>query len=81
MADAVLKLPSLTKPEDASTQIGTQDLFRDGHDQSVIGKTMLGIPLADLSGDQRLGHEHEIPDKTCQEKEKVGPIGFEPMAC
>ena len=30
VADAVLKLPFLGKREDAGTQIGTQDLFREG---------------------------------------------------
>ena len=73
IADAVLKLPSLAKSKDTSTQIGTHDLFREGHDLSATGKTMLGIPLLDLSEDQQLRHENEIPDKTGQEKEKSGP--------
>ena len=54
VADAVLKLPFLSKPKDTSTQIGTQDLFRVGHDLSGVDTTLAGIPLLDLSGNEQV---------------------------
>ena len=57
VVDAVLKLPFLGKREDTSTQIGTQDLFREGRDLSTADTTVPGIPLLDLSVNEQLGHE------------------------
>jgi integrase len=79
VADAVLKLPFLTKPKDTSTQIGTQDLFREGHDLSATGTTVAGIPLLDLSGNEQLGREKESPVQTGQNLEIVRGTGFEPV--
>ena len=73
VADAVLKLPSLTKSKDSGTQIGTHDLFRERQDLSTTGKTVPGVPLLDLSENQQLGHENVGPDKTSQEGSKSGP--------
>ena len=79
VADAVLKLPFLSKPKDTSTQIGTQDLFREGHDLSTAGTTVAGIPLLDLSGNEQLGRENESPVQTGQNLEMVRGTGFEPV--
>jgi integrase len=79
VADAVLKLPFLSKPKDTSTQIGTQDLFREGHDLSATGTTVAGIPLLDLSGNEQLGREKESPVQTGQNLEMVRGTGFEPV--
>ncbi len=79
VADAVLKLPYLGKRKDAGTQIGTQDLFREGHDLSSTGTTVPGIPLVDLSGNEQLGHEKSSLDQTGQNLEMVRDTGFEPV--
>ena len=79
VADAVLKLPFLGKREATGTQIGTQNLFREGHDLSATGTTVAGIPLLDLSGNEQLGHENESPVQTGQNLEMVRGTGFEPV--
>jgi integrase len=79
VADAVLKLPFLGKREATSTQIGTQNLFRKGHDLSAAGTTLAGIPLLDLSENEQLGHEKESPVQTGQNLEMVRGTGFEPV--
>ncbi len=79
VADAVLKLPFLANPKASGTQIGTQDLFRAGHDLSNTGTTVAGIPLLDLSGNEQLGHEKESPVQTGQTLEMVRGTGFEPV--
>jgi integrase len=79
VADAVLKLPFLGKREAAGTQIGTQDLFREGHDLSATGTTVPGIPLLDLSENEQLGREKESPVQTGQTLEMVRGTGFEPV--
>jgi integrase len=79
VADAVLKLPYLANPKAPSTQIGTQDLFREGHDLSAADTTLTGIPLLDLSGNEQLGREKESRVQTGQELEMVRGTGFEPV--
>ncbi len=79
VADAVLKLPYLSKSQDSGTQIGTQNLFREGHDLSIAGKTLAGIPLLDLSGNEQLGRQEESPVQTGQNLEMVRGTGFEPV--
>ncbi len=73
LADAVLKLPSLTGKKSEGSQIDSQTLFREGHDLSVADKTVPGIPLLDVVENQQVGHENDTPDMTGQEKEKSGP--------
>ena len=79
VADAVLKLPYLSKFQDSGTQIGTQNLFREGHDLSTTGKTLAGIPLLDLSENEQLGREKERTVQTRQNLEMVRGTGFEPV--
>jgi integrase len=79
VADAVLKLPFLSNPKATSTQIGTQDLFRAGHDLSNTDTTALGIPRLDLTGNKQVRRENECPDQTGQNLEMVRGTGFEPV--
>jgi hypothetical protein len=72
-------LPFLGKREVTGTQIGTQNLFRKGHDVSSKGTTVPGIPLLDLSGSEQLGQEKGSLDKTGQSAEMVRGTGFEPV--
>jgi len=79
VADAVLKLPYLSKSQNSGTQIGTQNLFREGHDLSTADTTVAGIPLLDLSENEQLGRESDSLDKTGQSAEMVRGTGFEPV--
>jgi integrase len=73
IADAVLKLPSLTGKKSEDSQIDSQNLFREGQDLSSTDTPLLEIPLLDLSANQQVGHENEIPVTTVQENEESGP--------
>ena len=77
VADAVLKLPFLSKPKDTSTQIGTQDLFRAGHDLSTVDMNSMGITPLEIPVNQQDRQQKDSPDKTGQELEMVRGTGFE----
>jgi integrase len=79
VADAVLKLPFLANPKGTGTQIGTQNLFREGHALSSADTTVAGIPRLDLTENQSVRHEEECPDQTGQNLEMVRGTGFEPV--
>jgi len=79
VADAVLKLPFLGKREITSTQIGTQNLFRAGHDLSIADTTIAGIPHIELPINQQDRQQKDSPDKTGQKLEMVRGTGFEPV--
>ncbi len=79
VADAVLKLPFLAKSEDASTQIGTQNLFRASHDLSTADTTIAGIPHLELPINQQDRQQKDSPVQTGQTLEMVRGTGFEPV--
>jgi len=79
VADAVLNLPFLGKREITSTQIGTQNLFRAGHDLSIADTTIAGIPHIELPINQQDRQQKDSPDKTGQKLEMVRGTGFEPV--
>jgi hypothetical protein len=62
VADAVLKLPSLTHKRTADSQIDSQDLFRAGQDQSSKGT------------DSTVGYYSELPSSESDGQEKVCPV-------
>jgi hypothetical protein len=62
VADAVLKLPSLTHKKTADSQIDSQDLFRAGQDQSSKGT------------DSTVGYYSELPSSESDGQEKVCPV-------
>ena len=62
VADAVLKLPSLTHKKSADSQIDSQDLFRAGHDQSS------------KSTDSTTGYYSELPSSEGDGREKNGLV-------
>ena len=78
LTDAVVNLPSLLKPVEPSTQIGTQNLFRDGHDLSVVGVKKRKNASLEVSNYQQNGQQENRPVMTGQETEKIGVTGFEP---
>jgi len=79
VADAVLKLPFLGKREATGTQIGTQNLFRAGHDLSAADTTIAGIPHIELPVNQQDRQQKDSPVQTSQELEMVRGTGFEPV--
>jgi hypothetical protein len=66
VADAVLKLPSLTGEKSADSQIDSQDLFRAGQDVSTTGTKSEANGYFDLSGNQQDGQEKVGLVKTSQ---------------
>jgi len=79
VADAVLNLPFLGKREITSTQIGTQNLFRAGHDLSIADTTIAGIPHIELPANQQDRRQKDGPVQTSQNIEMVRGTGFEPV--
>lgn len=70
VTDAVTKLPSLLTSPSSSTQIGTQSLFRAGHDQSTPGKKSLKNAPLEVPGIKRLEFENSELVTTCPEIEE-----------
>jgi integrase len=66
VADAVLKLPSLTHKKPVDSQIDSQDLFRAGQDVSATGTKSEVNDYFDLSGNQQDGQEKVGLVKTSQ---------------
>ncbi len=62
VADAVLRLPSLTHTKTAASQIDSQDLFRAGQDQSSKGT------------DDTAGYYSELPSSESHGQAKVCPV-------
>jgi Phage integrase family len=79
VADAVLKLPFLGKREATGTQIGTQNLFREGHDLSTADMKSMGITPLELPVNQQDGQQKDSPVQTGQTLEMVRGTGFEPL--
>jgi integrase len=79
VADAVLKLPFLGKREVVGTQIGTQNLFRAGHDLSTVDMNSMGITPIEIPVNQQDRQQKGSPDKTGQALEMVRGTGFEPV--
>jgi hypothetical protein len=77
VADAVLKLPFLGKREATGTQIGTQNLFREGHDLSTADMKSMGITPLELPVNQQDGQQKDSPVQTGQTLEMVRGTGFE----
>jgi integrase len=71
IADAVLNLPSLVKPV-PSTQIGTQNLFRAGHDESGPVTDSTFFPKSDLVENQSVASDKSTLGRFGQEKRKNG---------
>jgi hypothetical protein len=71
IADAVLDLPSLVKPI-TCTQIGTQNLFRTGHDQSGPVTKAASFSTTDLIENQTVKTDKSAPDRLGHEKQKNG---------
>jgi hypothetical protein len=57
VADAVLKLPSLTHKKPADSQIDSQDLFRAGQDVSTTGTKLEANGYFELSDNQQDGQQ------------------------
>jgi integrase len=72
IADAVLNLPSLVKPEGTDSQIDSQGLFRAGHDTSSSDTKSTIQGFTQLIGIQKDTLEQSCPDKTGHEKRKSG---------
>ena len=66
VADAVLKLPSLTHKKTADSQIDSQDLFRAGQDVSTAGTKSEANGFFELSDNQQDGQQKVGPVKTSQ---------------
>jgi len=66
VADAVLKLPSLTHTKTADSQIDSQDLFRAGQDQSSKGTDSTAGYYSELPGSESDGQEKVCSVKTSQ---------------
>jgi hypothetical protein len=79
VAGAVLKLPFPGKRETTGTQIGTQNLFRAGHDLSAADLKSMGIASLEIPFNQQDRQQNESPDKTGQPTEMVRGTGFEPV--
>jgi integrase len=71
IADAVLNLPSLVKPI-PSTQIGTQNLFRAGQDESGPVTESSFFSNSDLIENQTVASDKSMPGGFGQEKRKNG---------
>ena len=69
IADAVLNLPSLVKPN-ISTQIGTQNLFRAGHDKSGPVTKLAFFTATDLIENQTVTSDKSMRDQLGHEKKK-----------
>jgi len=69
VADAVLRLPSLTHTKTAASQIDSQDLFRAGQDVSPTGTKPEANGYFELSENQQDGQQKDGPVKTSQ---KIG---------
>ncbi len=72
IADAVLNLPSLVKPEATSTQIGTQNLFLTGHDQSSRVTKSASLSTTYLIENQIVTRDKSAPGRLGHEKKKHG---------
>ncbi len=79
LTDAVLKLPSFAKNERTSTQIGTQDLFRAGHDLSTADMKNMGISPLEIPINQQDRQQKDSSDQTGHNLERVRGTGFEPV--
>jgi integrase len=66
VADAVLKLPSLTGKQAAHSQIDSQDLFRAGHDGSTTGKKSAAEYYLELPRNEEDGQGKDGLVKTSQ---------------
>ena|SRR5271168_1023247 len=71
IADAVLNLPSMVMPI-TGTQIGTQNLFRAGHDLSQQDTQLSKIDSPQAPNNQELVRALPSPDQTSPEKKKNG---------
>jgi len=69
VADAVLRLPSLTHTKTAASQIDSQELFRAGQDVSPTGTKPEANGYFELSEKQQDGQQKDGPFKTSQ---KIG---------
>jgi integrase len=79
VADAVLKLPGLTAPKVAGTQIGTQKLFPAGQTESAPVKPLPIAPLTQLTEDEYTRLKNGEPVTPGHKWEGVGRTGFEPV--
>jgi hypothetical protein len=79
VADAVLKLPGLTAPKVAGTQIGTQKLFPAGQTESAPVKPLPIAPLTQLTEDEYTRLKNGEPVTPGHKWEGMGRTGFEPV--
>jgi hypothetical protein len=70
VSDAVINLPSLLATKPSSTQIGTQSLFRAGHDQSTLDTESDENELLEVPGIKRLKREDSALVLTGHENEE-----------
>ena len=70
VADAVLKLPSLTHKKSADSQIDSQDLFRAGHDVSTAGTKTANSAYFEVTDIQQDGQQKDGLVTTSQKNGK-----------
>ena len=73
LTDAVLNLPSLAHTGGAGTQIGTQNLFRAGHDVSAVDNKTTVFNDSEATDNKLLEAALAAPVMTGQDTEKSGP--------